>query len=108
MKIVRCVLFCLIVSVFAAQAAPEPRIISHIPRSPVRSSALATVGYSKRRHILEVEFINGAIYRYLDVPASVHRDLLAAPSKARFYDNNIRRRFRSLRVRRRWLDARRA
>jgi KTSC domain len=38
-------------------------IVSHIPRERVQSSGLASVGYSKRRHILEVEFINGAVYR---------------------------------------------
>jgi hypothetical protein len=80
-------------------ARPAPSVVSHIPRAPVRSSALATVGYSKRLHILEVEFLNGAVYRYLDVPAFVHQQLLAAESKARYYDQNIRYRFVSQRVR---------
>jgi hypothetical protein len=79
-------------------------ITSHIPRIHVRSSALATIGYSKRRHILEIEFVNGAVYRYLDVPPSVYRDLIAAESKARFYDWNIKRTYRSLRVRPRLKD----
>jgi len=75
----------------------EP-IISHIPRQPIDSTAIAKVGYSKRRHILEIEFANGAVYRYLDVPSSVYRDLMSAESKARYYDFNVRKKYRSARV----------
>src|SRR6266516_4429477 len=74
------------------------QIVSHIPRHAVQSSAIAAVGYSKRRHILEIEFVNGAIYRYLDVPSAVHRDLMSAESKAGFYDSKIRRHYSSVLV----------
>jgi hypothetical protein len=73
-------------------------IISHIPRQRVDSTAIARVGYSKRRHILEIEFANGAVYRYLDVPSSIYRDLMSAESKARFYDFNIKGKYRSVHV----------
>jgi KTSC domain len=80
--------------------APEPLgIVSRIRRSPVESTALATVGYSNRLRALEIEFRNGAIYRYLEVAPDVYDALLHAPSKARFYDENIRRKYRSLHVR---------
>ena len=85
-------------ALFAETPKPEP-IISHIPRQRVESTAIAAIGYSKRRHILEVEFVNGAVYRYLDVPPAVHRELMSADSKARFYDSNIRRHYRSILVR---------
>jgi hypothetical protein len=80
------------------------KIVSHIPRQPVQSTAIAAIGYSKRRHILEIEFVNGAIYRYLDVPPSVYRDLMSAESKARFYDFNIKKKYRSVRIRSYWKD----
>src|SRR6266581_5548958 len=83
--------------------SPQP-IISHIPRQPVDSSAIAKVGYSKRRQILEIEFANGAIYRYLDVPSSMYRDLISAESKARIYDFNIKGKYRSVHVRPRIKD----
>jgi hypothetical protein len=81
-----------------AAASAEP-IVSHIQREPIASSAITAVGYSKRLHALEIEFRNGAIYRYLNVPPSVHGALIAAPSKARFYDENIRGKYRSVHVR---------
>jgi KTSC domain len=85
-----------------AEPSPTPNpITSRIPRQSVQSSAIAKVGYSKRRHILEIEFVNGAVYRYFDIPLSVHRDLMSAESKARFYDSNIRRHYRSVLVRQR-------
>lgn len=77
----------------------SPGIISHIKRVPVESQALAAVGYSKRLRALEIEFRNGAIYRYLEVLPVVYQALLDAPSKARFYDANIRHKYRSLHVR---------
>ena len=85
-------------------AEPSPttnHITSRIPRQSVQSTAIAKVGYSKRRHILEIEFVNGAVYRYSDVPLSVYQDLMSAESKARFYDSNIRKHYPSVLVRQR-------
>ena len=82
------------------KAPDSTGIISHLKREPVQSTALASVGYSKRLHALEIEFKNGAIYRYLNVDPAIYHDLMIAPSKARFYDENIRRKYRSLHVRR--------
>src|SRR5437016_13654710 len=92
-----------------APASELPGIVSRIKRVPVESTALAAVGYSKRLRALEIEFRNGAIYRYLDVPPKTYEALLDSGSKARFYDDNIRHKFRSLHVRPRaeWIARRR-
>lgn len=74
-------------------------VISHIRRERVGSTVIASIGYSRRRHILEIEFVNGAVYRYLEVVPSIHRELIAADSKAGFYDRNIRGSYPSVRVR---------
>ena len=74
-------------------------VTSHIPRESVASKGIASIGYSKRLHILEIEFVNGAVYRYLQVAPSVHRELMAADSKARYYDANIKGNYPSVRVR---------
>lgn len=81
----------------AADRSAEP-IVSRIKRQPVESTAVATVGYSRKLHALEIEFVNGAIYRYEEVPIVVYRDLLAAESKARYYDQNVRGQYHCLRV----------
>ena len=94
--------FLFVATIALADPAPGPEptgIVSRIKRVPVESTALATVGYSKRLRALEIEFRNGAIYRYLDVDPELYEALLQARSKARFYDENIRRKYRSLHVR---------
>jgi len=104
--------FLLVLSVFATAtiALAEPAgtdsnaIVSHIPRERGQSSGLASVGYSKRRHILEIEFNNGAVYRYVNVPPSMYRDLASAKSKTRYYVHNIRRNYPCVRVRPRIKD----
>jgi len=80
---------------------PQARtaVTSHIPHQSVVSKGIASIGYSKRLHILEIEFVNGAVYRYLQVAPSVHRDLMSADSKARYYDANIKGNYPSVRVR---------
>ena len=83
----------------SAEPTPQPGIISRIEREPVESKALASVGYSKRLRALEIEFRRGGTYRYLGVPPSVHQALLAAESKARFYNTNVRGKYRSVFVR---------
>jgi hypothetical protein len=40
-----------------------------------------------------VTFRSGQIYRYLDIPIRVYRELLAAESKGTYYNFNIRNRF---------------
>src|SRR5881397_181754 len=87
-------------SAICAASSPTPvPITSHIPHQRVESTAIAAIGYSKRRHILEIQFVNGAIYRYLDVLPAVYRDLMSAESKARFYDFNIKGHYRSVPIR---------
>ena len=88
----------LVAATFSAESA---EIISHIKRDAVQSTALASVGYSRRLRALEIEFRNGAVYRYLNVDPAIYHEFMIAPSKARFYDEKIRRKYRSLHVRRR-------
>ncbi len=59
-------------------------------RQPVESSSLASVGYEEWTRTLEVEFHNGGVYRYLGVPLSVHRALLAAESRGAFLNTRIK------------------
>ena len=59
----------------------------------VESTVLATVGYDEARELLQVEFCGRAIYLYFGVPPTVHQALLGAPSKGKYFNQNIRGRF---------------
>ena len=71
---------------------------SRIPRATVISTGIAAIGYSKRLHVLEMEFANGAVYRYKNVPATVYRNLVVSDSKGQFYHRRIRGKYRFLHV----------
>ena len=80
-------------------ARADDEILSRIQRHPVESTNVASVGYSRRLHALEIEFTRGAIYRFLEVPVEVYRAFLASDSKGHFIAEHIRRHYRFLRVR---------
>lgn len=92
-------LFALVAGCTAAEPDSPTGIVSRIRREPVESRAIAAVGYSRRLRALEVEFKRGGTYRYLDVPSAVHRELLAAESKAGFYNRFVKGKYKSLFVR---------
>ena len=60
-------------------------------RTPVESSNLASVGYEAG--MLEVQFRDGAVYQYHNVPPEVHTALLAAPSKGAFLSLYVANKF---------------
>lgn len=59
-------------------------------RTPVSSSNLASVGYDPQQHILEVEFLGGAVYQYYNVPEQVYRSLMSASSHGGYFSAYIR------------------
>ncbi|TSD89213.1 KTSC domain-containing protein [Mycobacterium sp. KBS0706] len=61
-----------------------------MPRIPIESNAVSSVGYDPRAKALDIEYAGGAIYRYAPVPDRVVWQLLRAPSKDRFVNARIR------------------
>ena len=59
----------------------------------VESTTLATVAYDETRKLLQLEFCSQAVYLYFGVPSAVHRALLSASSKGRYFNQTIRGRF---------------
>ncbi len=101
MKPLRIFAFAVIVACFLETAAgtPEDGIRSRIKREPVLSSNVASIGYSRHLRALEIEFTRGAIYRFLEVPKSVYLELKESNSKGHFIAQNLRDRYRFVRVR---------
>jgi hypothetical protein len=59
-------------------------------RDPVASSNIASIGYDSDSETLEIEFINGSIYQYFNVPSGLNEQLMVAPSKGQFLNTYIR------------------
>lgn len=66
---------------------------------PVRSSHLRAVGYDPATATLEIQFHDGAVYRYANVPATIHAALLAATSKGEYFNLHIKPRYRYRQIR---------
>jgi hypothetical protein len=60
-------------------------------RQFVESSNLASVGYDAVNQILEIQFKNGGIYQYYNVPNSTYNGLMNASSHGTYFDTNIKK-----------------
>ncbi|HEU4559913.1 MAG TPA: KTSC domain-containing protein [Longimicrobium sp.] len=69
-------------------------------REPVDSSSLNSLGYDARKRLLEVEFRNGGVYRYLDVPEDEFEALKHADSLGRHLNQEIKPFYSVIKVRR--------
>jgi hypothetical protein len=94
-----------------ARAAGEPQVDATAAPAPtaapwmqlfgpyvVQSSVVSTVAYYPYAALLDVRLKNGACYRYFDVPMPTCAAFLAAASKGRFFNAQIKDRFRFRRV----------
>jgi len=70
-----------------------------VHRDPVDSSSLSSLGYDARKHLLEVEFRNGGIYRYLEVPETEYEALRHADSVGRHLNQEIKPFYSVIKVR---------
>jgi len=57
---------------------------------PVESATLTAIGYDDSQKLLQLEFRSQAVYRYAGVPGCVYEELMAAPSKGRYFNEAIR------------------
>ena len=62
-------------------------------RTTVVSASITAVAYDAPSRALEVEYVSGRVYRYLDVPEEVFAWLLKARSKGGFVNRMIRDRY---------------
>lgn len=67
-------------------------------RVSVNSQSVASIGYDPSEFVLEIEFHNGQVYRYIDVPAAAHRLLMQAPSIGAFVNTVIKPKFDAVRI----------
>lgn len=59
----------------------------------VNSQAIRAVGYDARSRRLKILFTQGHDYDFCEVPPQLYEQLMTAPSKGRFYNDNIKDRY---------------
>jgi hypothetical protein len=74
------------------------RRLAPIPMRRVQSSSIAAAGYDRAQEILRIRYVGGPAYDYLAVPPNVFEDFLAAESKGRFVNWQIKPYYRFMPV----------
>lgn len=69
---------------------PSMLIELTIPREPIDSSVIASMGYAADHQILQIEFRSGDIYNYLDVPVEEYAAFRSADSKGTYLNQVIK------------------
>lgn len=67
-------------------------------RIVVESSTLNSVGYDSNQHVLEIEFQNGNLYQYFDVPVYIYENLLSSESPGKYFSTEIKGTYRYSKV----------
>ena len=67
-------------------------------RKAVNSSMLASIGYDQQTQTLELEFNNGEVWQYMDVPNDEFEALMSAPSHGGYARQNIIEAYHETRV----------
>ena len=63
-------------------------------KKAVSSSTIASVGYDAKTSTLEIEFVDGNLYQYFDVPESVHTEFVSSASHGQFFNTQIKGHYR--------------
>lgn len=67
-------------------------------RTRVKSSDIASVGYDRGARILEVEFVRGSVYQYVNVGENVYNELMSADSLGNYFNTHIRDQYQNTKV----------
>lgn len=67
-------------------------------RHAVASSSIVSVGYDDASALLEVEFKQGRVYQYLDVPRGHYDGIMSAASPGGYLNNNVKPYYRCVRA----------
>ncbi|MGK7938379.1 MAG: lysine--tRNA ligase, partial [Xenococcaceae cyanobacterium] len=73
--------------------SPSIRDVIAFPLLKSQSQAIKFFDYDADKQILKIEFNNGGIYKYLDVPESIYQGLKEAGSVGQYFNSNIREKF---------------
>jgi hypothetical protein len=63
-------------------------------RIRVNSSCVSSIGYARQTQVLEVEFVNGGLYRYFEVEPEIYEQFLHAESHGTYFNEEIKGAYR--------------
>lgn len=92
-----------IVEAWRSQNPQIERLINNLnqsvmKRQHVESSNIESIGYDSKSQTLEIEFLNGSIYQYFDVPQHIYDELMSADSHGKYLAASIKGHYRYSKV----------
>lgn len=69
-----------------------------IEMKEVKSSNIKSIGYSRKHKQFRINFINGGLFQYKDVPEETFNELSKAESVGSFFSKNIRNNFKCIKL----------
>jgi hypothetical protein len=69
-----------------------------LERQPVKSRILRSMGYNDSTKILEIEFQNGLVYQFLEVPPKIYADLVRSAEIGKYFTDKVRTKFKSKQI----------
>ena len=73
--------------------SPSIRDVIAFPLLKSQSVAIKSFDYDANNKILKIEFANGSIYKYLDVPEFIYKEFKETPSVGKYFNSNIKDKF---------------
>ncbi|GAB4535868.1 MAG: lysine--tRNA ligase [Pleurocapsa sp.] len=73
--------------------SPSIRDVIAFPLLKSQSTAIKSFDYDAAKQTLRIIFKNGSIYKYLDVPESVYKELKETSSVGQYFNANVRDKF---------------
>ena len=73
--------------------SPSIRDVIAFPLLKGQSVAIKSFDYDAAKQVLRIEFKNGSIYNYLDVPETVYKEMKDTPSVGKYFNSNIKDKF---------------
>ena len=65
----------------------------------VLSTEIEWIGYEQKNQMLQVEFIEGSVYQYHQVPETVYDEFLAAPSHGKYFEQSVKGQYEYRKIR---------
>ena len=65
----------------------------------VLSTEIEWIGYEQKTNMLQVEFIEGGIYQYQNVPKNIYDNFLSADSHCRYFETSVKGRYQYRKIR---------